>query len=339
MNRRGGITVVEVLVGLSVVLLLVSLTVPALLSARESSRKLECRSRLLQIGIAVSSFEASHRRLPKPKPDDQDLLRSSHLFLLPWLDQGQVVEEIGDKLVPVRRGLVALASRKQPLGYRIPVFVCPSENGRGLSNYCYNQGSVVSIGFDVQLRDCGRVIGPFNVAQAAPQASADVRDGLSNTAAVSERLCGSYDADRFDPRRDVWFSGMEYLAASNGDDLVPTQTMIDVCRTATVFPGQFSVYSGETWGYGGYEGSWYNHVVAPNADTPYCSTFYPSDSALPYMSSTRGIFGASSLHQGSVNVLFMDGSASGVSNSIALEIWRALGTASGTEAVELPENP
>ena len=45
-------------------LALVSVLLPAVLAAREGSRNIECSERLHQIGLALHSYEKTHRALP-----------------------------------------------------------------------------------------------------------------------------------------------------------------------------------------------------------------------------------------------------------------------------------
>ena len=46
-----------------------------------------------------------------------------------------------------------------------------------------------------------------------------------------------------------------------------------------------------------------------------------------------GVFSAKSSHSNSVNVLYADGSVASIIDEINLEVWQALGTISGGEAV------
>ena len=59
-----GVTVVEVLLVLSVIFLNVAIFLPMVNSARESSRRSQCRNNLKQIGMAISQYEESHNCCP-----------------------------------------------------------------------------------------------------------------------------------------------------------------------------------------------------------------------------------------------------------------------------------
>lgn len=63
-RRRRGLTVLELLVTVGVIGLLMSLILPAVLRAREASRRLQCSNHLRQIGLAMQLHHQQHRRLP-----------------------------------------------------------------------------------------------------------------------------------------------------------------------------------------------------------------------------------------------------------------------------------
>ena len=61
---RHGFTLVELLVVIAIVGVLVALLLPAVQSAREASRRVQCSNQLKQIGLAVLNFESSRSALP-----------------------------------------------------------------------------------------------------------------------------------------------------------------------------------------------------------------------------------------------------------------------------------
>src|ERR1017187_710074 len=67
-NRSRGFTLIEMLVVFSILALLLGLIIPAVGSARESARRLECMNRLREIGIALQSHQATKQYYPSPMP-------------------------------------------------------------------------------------------------------------------------------------------------------------------------------------------------------------------------------------------------------------------------------
>ncbi|MFG0249911.1 MAG: type II secretion system protein [Phycisphaeraceae bacterium JB051] len=66
---RYGFTLIEVLVVISIISLLIAVLLPALAKARESSRKIECASRMKQIGVVTFTYVGDYNNWLPFLPD------------------------------------------------------------------------------------------------------------------------------------------------------------------------------------------------------------------------------------------------------------------------------
>lgn len=98
-SKRAGFTLVELLVVIAIIGILVALLLPAVQSARESARRINCTSNLKNLSLAGLNFESAMRKLPPAAQDRADrwddtttpppLSRHNGFSLmLPYFEQG-----------------------------------------------------------------------------------------------------------------------------------------------------------------------------------------------------------------------------------------------------------
>jgi prepilin-type processing-associated H-X9-DG protein len=142
-----------------------------------------------------------------------------------------------------------------------------------------------------------------------------VVDGLSKTAAFSEKLLGDGSNEVITPQSDTFQPGTYPGTADEAlrDCLACDVNDISKQRVSIV---------GAPWLYAYHSTTMYWHVAPPNTR----SCMYPPG---------RIMTTASSSHPGGVNVVLCDGSVQFVDDAVDLAIWRALGTRDGAEPLSL----
>jgi len=314
-RSRDGFTLIELLVVIAIIAVLIALLLPAVQAARAAARRMACTNNLKQLALATHNYESALGVFP---PGQMKLTTKPpsgvtvFVNMLPYIEQQPLYNmwnfaNCFDNLYgTTARSATVLNALLCPADI-IPTN--PVQNGNtsnewyGITSYGGNAGSQ-SHPFSAVTSD-GIF---FYTGPAAPgfaQVSiAAVTDGLSNTLFYGER-------SHFDPNYDSFAAqGLTFFS----------QTM-----------GQWGWWASSSGGYGlsDVAMSTYspiNYVVPVNASSGAGGSFttqheYPRVNA----------FG--SLHPGGANFAMADGSVRFLKQSIAMQVYHALGTRAGGEVI------
>lgn len=316
-NRRCGFTLVELLVVIAIIGVLVAMLLPAVQSARESARRLQCSNNLKQIGLGLHTFHDSRRLFPAAYQSTPGGVMGAAaatgdagpgwtflMQILPQVEQGNLYKAF-DRTQPCWAAANAI-----PAATSIPLYLCPTATTDGGPTYQPQGGSVGTVTlarahyvasagrnevWDETAADLSKLAdGPFY--RNSQTRMSDIRDGLSNTIFVGEQT--------------PYHSDSTWVGIIPGSQTCPTPPFAAAgCDAAAP---QINVHSGPT---AVEEGSNATPVIhPPNYPFGYVDEMF-------------------SEHIGGCNVLFGDGSVHFISENINQATWAALSSRNGGEVI------
>ena len=330
-RSRRGFTLIELLVVIAIIAVLIALLLPAVQSAREAARRIQCVNNCKQLGLALHNYHDVNGGFPPGRIWKQGQFGCGYNFfqcqdtswfvlMLPMFEQGNLANAFnyqlgsGGPLAPLPLGFFANST---VAATKMAMFQCPSDEprdfqitpsyvGGALSGPVASKGNYVASWGNTQWDQSNITVNSqtINYQQSAFGHDGNIgiarmTDGTSNTIMVAEIIQGS----RFDIRGVIWQSvpgGSHY-----GARFTPNKAK--------------DVYG------------------SPVTGDQLNQTFFCVNE--PFLPCTGGVgdrasyAGSRSRHPGGVNTLFGDGSVRFTKDSINAQVWLAIHSINGGEVI------
>ena len=322
-RRLPGFTIIELVVVVAIISILIALLLPAVQSAREAARRVQCSNNLAQLGIAIENYEATNLVLPPGVIDRAGPIietPTSYQFgwisrILPYLEQKNVYNHLD-----FRSG-VYLSSNLTARGVSMYVLLCPSDGKRsGARNVSQNfgAGGVSSPAFSLADPATTAYAACHNDVEAPIEAGNtgvfflnsrvrldEIEDGLSHTIFLGEKLSPGDELG--------WASGTRATLRNTGTPI--NRTSLD--------PADLSPFLEDLAGL--------ERPVEPSDNLK--ATVPSSKPAVPVPRGAIPVGGFGSLHPTGANFLFGDGSVRFLRSNINGRIFRLLGSRADGEPI------
>ncbi len=204
-RARSAFTLVELLVVIAIIGVLIALLLPAIQSAREAARRMQCANNLKQVGIALQMHHDAKKHLPagwlafdpatgQPDPEGEPGWGWAAM-ILPFMEEGNLAAQIDYRLP------IADPKNKPARDKLVTIYRCPSDPGEDTFSLDKEDGSGPL--FDLPKANYVGVFGNFDVEDPLPGLKPgegngvfyhnrklqyrEIRDGLSKTLVVGER--------------------------------------------------------------------------------------------------------------------------------------------------------
>ena len=267
--------------------------------------------------------------------------------MLPYMEAGPIYSACNFSLAPEWNGnYYCYAVNSTATNAKINGFICPSDGNagqqdstgasRGSNNSYMASMGTSTIGYPEatgNVQNAQNSSGLFAYQKAYSIAS--VTDGTSNTVAFAEEIADDQDSNfSRKPGKGTGGAGnlqAVYVLDVNTVGLPKVQADIAACNAKYQSDNGGTQGGGYRWACGAMGYTMFNTVIPPNGGGQIkwgaCrNNCCPQARHADYVN-------ASSFHPGGVNVMFADGSVRFVKNTVAMNVWWALGTKANGEVV------
>jgi prepilin-type N-terminal cleavage/methylation domain-containing protein/prepilin-type processing-associated H-X9-DG protein len=263
LSRRSGFTLIELLVVIAIIAVLIALLLPAVQSAREAARRIQCTNNLKQMGLGIHNYHSTHNAFPpgRMSPDwvkngvvqdgygsyggvsgaagEWTGFWSVHCHILNYMEQTNAYNAMNFQraLSGTMQTAAGVVTNPNYTAFVLTqnAFVCPSDPNvtggpGGENNYRANfGGGTPYAGGGNRLSNAPNALGNGVFTYGKAVTIAEITDGTSNTVAFAERTKGTASFTTPGKSDNIIVSGIT-LTLTNGD--ADANTLMAACSPA-----------------------------------------------------------------------------------------------------------
>ncbi|ODT99665.1 MAG: hypothetical protein ABS79_04220 [Planctomycetes bacterium SCN 63-9] len=371
-RTRHAFTLIELLVVIAIIAVLIALLLPAVQSAREAARRIQCTNNLKQIALACHTYHDANNVFPmggtkNDRSKTPGLLRYATWrgwgalgSTLAYIDQSPLYNNINFNFADEWGDAQSHPANSTIVSTVIGSYLCPSDPNVGKQNInsyhaCFGtttnwpSGPPAGGGLDEEtFRSNGRgSTGAFAIWLA--YGIGHVSDGTSNTLLFAEALAGDGKGNEPAGNRGIGTGspGSKYRGngvvvpandiyyvddAQNPASLAGVEAGIAACAAEFANPGSIQITSHRGYRWSSLSEGSLFNVI--QTPNPAFNVCRPNGTDTMNNSDNSSIsLPASSSHPGGVNASMADGSVKFFKSTVARNTWWALGTKAGGEVI------
>jgi len=357
-NRRG-FTLIELLVVIAIIAVLIALLLPAVQAAREAARRSQCVNNLKQLGLGIHNYHSATNAFPPLFENFGTAPNGPSEPGGPWplgwavMILGYIEQQALFNAANFSYGAYAGPNVNTLSAAKLATLICPSESiktgpwiASSWTNYHANFGGPCPMAswtgpivpFNSDPNSMPGYTNAVTTSNMGTIGFESVTDGTSNTALFSEKLIGlngfvSSAVPGTANGKRVSFQTSVTVNWDTANGITQAQQMYAACKgmPSTTQPTNPTQWTGACWD-GSHAGTLhfnaYDHFMPPNSLSCVSANSWGGPPG-----GFNDAITATSNHPGGVNVCMTDGSVRFIKDTVAINIWWALGTRNQGEIV------